>query len=411
MNYCTECGLKLGIGDKFCGNCGQNIVKFREFDEITQSSLRSLADTEKVFHDVKKIIDIWQKLYQGRGKLDVVTMNQEHTKILRDIMYKTQREIDIYLSNNNTDVSEWFDINSILNQVDSLIKPTKGEQNESYSIAGSSLLHRFNALEVAYYTLRKKTNETPPLKKSYEESEKTTNGDDLGNEQLIVENINETVDQYNIFLEDLLYQEDLENSKDYVLVSFFADKYEINFSCLNEITANYLSSQSREFIADLYRTDLDDLVNENSDKGFSGHYVQTGIVINETYNEKLFTKNIKDHKINFNRLEERKPNITLGQYFLNQLGSQDATHYLVELTSAPAEMAIIFFLKEEVSLEDVNKRLQRITVNNELVGFSFDGIEYPLSLGWVDNITYYDRFVMSIKELEEANELGLSSYR
>lgn len=407
MNYCTECGLKLGIGDKFCGNCGQNIITSKEHENNTQSSLGSLTDTESVLHDVKRIIDLWQKLYQGRGKLDVVTMNQEQTRILRNIMNKTQREIDIYLNSTNTNMSEWFDINSILNQVHSLIKPIKGQFNQSYSIAGFSLLQRFNSLEIAYYTLRSKLNATRSFNKINEESEKTIILDELINGQSIFDSIQETVDQYNIFLEDNLNHEDLEGCIDYVLVSFFAEKYEINFSCLNEESANYLSSQSKEFIEDLYRTDLEILIEENSEKGFSGHYVQTGIVISETYNEKIYTKTIKNHNFDLAQLQENKLENTLGQYFLDQLGSQDATHYIVEPTLAPAEMAIIFFLKEETSLEDVNKRLRRLTVNNELVGFSFDGIEYPLSLGLVDSISYLDRFLMSIEELKKANDLGL----
>lgn len=407
MNYCTECGLKLGIGDKFCGNCGQNIITSKEHENNTQSSLGSLTDTESVLHDVKRIIDLWQKLYQGRGKLDVVTMNQEQTRILRNIMNKTQREIDIYLNSTNTNMSEWFDINSILNQVHSLIKPIKGQFNQSYSIAGFSLLQRFNSLEIAYYTLRSKLNATRSFNKINEESEKTIILDELINGQSIFDSIQETVDQYNIFLEDHLNHEDLEGCIDYVLVSFFAEKYEINFSCLNEESANYLSSQSKEFIEDLYRTDLEILIEENSEKGFSGHYVQTGIVISETYNEKIYTKTIKNHNFDLAQLQENKLENTLGQYFLDQLGSQDATHYIVEPTLAPAEMAIIFFLKEETSLEDVNKRLRRLTVNNELVGFSFDGIEYPLSLGLVDSISYLDRFLMSIEELKKANDLGL----
>jgi hypothetical protein len=353
--------------------------------------LRSIKLAEYTITDITFFLRLLKELYSQRDNFNNVSISEDWIHTHQGFLFKLRKDAT-KLSRDNSNGLEWNKTITILDQFESLLKKKGDYLSKRYETDGVSFYNLINEIELLLYRLNKKSITSDNVG----DSMKSRRDNDDG---LLVERFRKIISQNEIFFEgneSILSGPEI---KDFLLISFYADKDEIHFSGLNELAGKFLSTQSREFIEGLDRTGLEDFVSNHIEDEFEGDYIQTGVYINSADDTKIFTDQIETQEIDLEGLESLVLEKTIGEFFLEQMDREIFPYYLVQPTNAPAEMTILFILKERFTLPQIQKRLRKVIANDYWVGMAFDDEIETFDLGLDDWISYDDPYLVTREKL------------
>ena len=350
---------------------------------MSNSIIESQVAREYIIRDIKVLIRYWQSIYSQRDHLLNCHVAEEQYNRLREITFRVRKDAQKLSMDDVSNIAEWQKMVAIINQIDSLFIEQKWSLEGGYVIQSGSLYNRINEVEIVLYRL--------------EHSPKKVRREELP----LIQIVETDLEKNNIFFEG---NEDSVNEpgiQDFILLTFYSEKDEIEFTPVNEPAGKYILAKGKAFEETLDRSNFDSLIVEHQAEGFEGGYMETGVIINEVDDETIYTKTMDGFGFNCDELSQINIPTNIGEYFLEQIDAPKYPYYIILPTLADSDMSILFAVKEVVTLDDIYQKLKKIMVDGYWVGMAYEDDYQYFTLGYVHSIGNGKPFMVTIDEFRK----------
>ena len=356
-------------------------------------SEKSKESRELILNDLRIVIHAFNKFLTISDANENLELSVKNYDTFRGIFASIKKNVRFIDASDVNNLGDWNNAVEVIVRIEYFFKEYRGFINKYFYIEKSALRKLLDALSIINNRLEQTTtiDETTvfdSVQTSHTETKKI-----ISLRELIEQDVNE----HDMFLEDGFSNIDNTDYKDFVLFSFYADKEEIHLSPLNQAFGDYLSGLEEDELSSLQSHDLDSMIDDldKSDE-FEGTYAFTAVIVNDIGDGvTITTKNNRKIFLDFDSVKDHNSDEMLGEFFYKNSELEGYPYIHIEPTSAPADMAGILFLEEEISEEAVRKYFEFYKVAGYIVGVKFKDQIYRFNLGNVSDIDYHESYLIT----------------
>ena len=374
--------------------------------DMSEKLEKSRFSREIVKMNLYVILDSFDKFLSLSDSNRDLFISPENYNVFSDLFYSVDQNGSRISSEDVHNLDDWMYAIQKIHVISSLFREHKGFLKHYFSINKVELASLIREIRAVLTKL-----ENSPVRENHDrvssvESSGLNNNSISRTQKSLIELIKEDVKIHGMFLEEKIDEIDFDQYKDYILFSFYGDKLEINLSPLNQAFGDFLLSQGEDEISAIGSFDLEYIKEDNdSDNEFEGGYEFTAVILEDVQDEIIVTSK-NNPKINLapDSINSCDSGMSLGDFFYKDSELVGFPFVHIETSSAPADMAGIIMLREEVSKLDLENDFCFLTASDSIVGVKYKNEEYRFALGNIGEVQYMDSYLITINSFRKLTE-------